>query len=100
MTIGKKQENGKIIFSLDGRLDTVTSPQLQSALIPVFDETAYVELDFTKLAYISSAGLRVLLIGQKTAKANNALMTVSNVSEEIMEVFTMTGFSDVLIINC
>jgi len=96
MTINKTQENGKITLALDGRLDTTTSPRLQDVLIPALNETTQVELDFTKLAYVSSAGLRVLLIGQKTAKAKNASMTVSGVSEEIMEVFDMTGFSDIL----
>jgi len=96
MTINKTQENGKITLALDGRLDTTTSPRLQDVLIPALNETTQVELDFTKLAYVSSAGLRVLLIGQKTAKAKNASMTVSGVSEEIMEVFNMTGFSDIL----
>jgi len=96
MTINKTQENGKITLALDGRLDTTTSPRLQDVLIPALNETTQVELDFTKLAYVSSAGLRVLLIGQKTAKAKNASMTVSGVSEEVMEVFDMTGFSDML----
>jgi len=96
MTINKTQENGKITLALDGRLDTTTSPRLQDVLIPALNETTQVELDFTKLAYVSSAGLRVLLIGQKMAKAKNASMTVSGVSEEIMEVFNMTGFSDIL----
>ena len=96
MTIDKKQENKKLTLVLEGRLDTTTAPQLQDVLIPAFDETEDIALDFTKLAYVSSAGLRVLLMGQKTAKAKGASMTLSGVSAEIMEVFEMTGFADIL----
>jgi anti-anti-sigma factor len=99
ITINKTQENDKLTLSLEGRLDTVTAPGLQDALIPAFDTANEIRLDFTKLAYVSSAGLRVLLVGQKTAKAKNASMTLYGVSEEIMEVFDMTGFSDMLSIE-
>lgn len=98
MTINRTQENGTLTLVLSGRLDTTTSPKLQEALIPAFDEATHIELDFSKLAYVSSAGLRVLLLGQKTAKAKGASMTVSGVSEQIMEVLDMTGFSDMLTI--
>ena len=96
MLINKSQEDKNIILKLDGRLDTTTSPKLQEALAPVFDEADKVILDFEKLAYISSAGLRVLLMGQKTATARNIIFSVKNVSEDIMEVFNMTGFTDML----
>ena len=98
MTIKKVQGNGKITLVLEGRLDTNTSPQLQEALVPAFSEAKEVELDFSELVYVSSAGLRVLLMGQKTAISKKASMTLSCVSEEIMEVFEMTGFSDMLTI--
>ena len=98
LNINKTQENGKLVFALDGRLDTVTAPQLQDELIPALDEAKEITLDFTKVAYVSSAGLRVLLMGQKTAKAKNIVMTLCGVSEEVMEVFDMTGFSDMLTI--
>ena len=96
MTINKSQENGTLTFALEGRLDTTTAPKLQDELIPAFDGSKDIKLDFAKLAYISSAGLRVLLMGQKEAKAKSASMTVCNVSDEIMEVFDMTGFADML----
>jgi len=98
VTIDKKMNDGKLTITLDGRLDTTTSPRLQDVLIPAFDEAPHIELDFEKLAYVSSAGLRVLLMGQKAAKAKNASMALANVSEEIMEVLDMTGFSDMLTI--
>ena len=99
MTINKTQENGKLTIAPAGRLDTSTSPQFQEALIPAFGEAKEVMIDLAELEYVSSAGLRVLLMGQKEAKAQNAAMTLCNVSEEIMEVFDMTGFSDMLTIQ-
>ena len=96
MTINKTQENDKLIIAVTGRLDTNTAPKLQETLLAALKEAEDIKLDFVKLNYISSAGLRVLLMGQKTAKAGNGSMTVVNVSDEIMEVFDMTGFSDVL----
>ena len=98
MEITKTENNSSIVMNLSGRLDTTTAPQLQDLLIPALDEATEIVLDFADLAYVSSAGLRVLLMGQKTAKEKNASMTICNVSEEIAEVFDMTGFSDILTI--
>ena len=96
MTIDRKLENGVLTLTLEGRLDTATSPQLQDVLLPAFDEAKEVTLDFAGLAYVSSAGLRVLLMGQKAAQAKEASMKIRSVSADIMEVFEMTGFSDIL----
>jgi len=96
MTISKKMENKKITFTLDGMLDTITVPQLQEILIPAFDEANHVELDFSKVTYISSAGLRVLLTGHKTSVSKEASMTLSGVSQGIMEIIKMTGFDKIL----
>jgi len=96
MNVSKTLENGKITIALDGRLDSTTSPQLQEVLIPAFDETKEVELDLTQLNYMSSAGIRILLMGLKTAQAKDASMVVSGVSQEIMEILEMTGLSDLL----
>ncbi len=98
MTINKAQENGKLILRPEGRMDTTTAPELQNVLIPAFDEAKEVALDFSQLAYVSSAGLRVLLMGQKTAKSKGASMTLTNVAPEIMEVLEMTGFTGILTI--
>ena len=98
MTIKKTQGNGKFNFTLEGRLDTTTAPQLQDVLIPAFNEAQEINLDFSALAYVSSAGLCVLLMGQKTAQAKGTAMTISGVSDEIMQVFEMTGFADILTI--
>ena len=96
MNITKTQNDGKTTFALSGRLDTTTAPKLQDALIPAFDGAKHIELDFTEIAYVSSAGLRVLLMGAKTAKAKSCRQTLTGVSPEIMEIFEMTGFTDVL----
>jgi len=99
MEIVKTGTADKITFALSGRLDTAASPAFQETLIPAFDEAKEITLDFSGLAYVSSAGLRVLLMGEKTAKSKGASLIIVNVSEEIMEVFEMTGFSDILTIK-
>ncbi len=96
MLINKTQENGKLTLSLSGRLDTTSAPQFQDALLPAFDEANEIQLDFTELAYVSSAGLRVLLMGQKMATAKGASMRLTNICEEIREVLDITGFSNIL----
>ncbi|MDR0761400.1 MAG: STAS domain-containing protein [Treponema sp.] len=96
MTISKNKAGEKVVLSLEGRLDTTTAPQLQEQLIPEFDTAKYIQVDFKNLSYVSSAGLRVLLMGEKTAQAKGGKMTLVNVSAEIQEIFEMTGFSDVL----
>jgi anti-anti-sigma factor len=96
LKVTKTQCGGKITFALSGRLETVTAPVFQTELIAAFDAAGFVELNLDGLVYVSSAGLRVLLLGEKTAKSKNASMTLSNVSQDIREVFDMTGFSDIL----
>jgi anti-anti-sigma factor len=99
VTITKNQDGEKLIISLEGRLDTTTAPELQEQLIPEFDNVKQIQLDFKELLYVSSAGLRGLLLGEKTAGAKGASLILVNVSPEIQEIFEMTGFSDVLTIE-
>lgn len=82
--------------ALDGRLDTVTAPDLESFLADKYNTVSAIELDCEKLAYVSSAGLRVLLGAQKKTKG---AMKLKNVNELVMEVFEMTGFADILVIE-
>ncbi|MCL2689129.1 MAG: STAS domain-containing protein [Chitinispirillia bacterium] len=96
MDVVKSQESGKITFAVTGRLDTNTAPEFQPVLLAALSEEKQVELDFKEVEYVSSAGLRVLLLGEKTAKTNNAALIIVNPSKEIKEVFDMTGFSDIL----
>ncbi|MCL2051498.1 MAG: STAS domain-containing protein [Lachnospiraceae bacterium] len=96
MTINKTLEGGKLTLDIEGRLENTTSPQLQEVLIKAFDEANEIVLNFEKLGYVSSAGLRVLLMGQKVTKKRGVSMTLTNVSSEIMDVLEMTGFADML----
>jgi anti-sigma B factor antagonist len=85
-------------LTLTGRLDTVTSSKLQPALTEAIQSYETVLLDFTGVDYVSSAGLRVLLKGQKIAQGAGKSMKLKNVSSEVTEVFDMTGFSGILTI--
>ena len=98
MTITKKQNGTALEIALEGRLDTMTAPELEAALNSSLDEAESLTLDFTDLGYISSAGLRVLLSAQKRMSKKGG-MTVTHVSEEIMEIFEVTGFTDILTIE-
>ena len=94
----KKEENENAVFTLEGRLDTVTAPDLEKALKEAIPGLQNLTLDFEKLDYISSAGLRVLLSAQK-AMAKQGEMKLIHVNETIMEIFEVTGFSDILTIE-
>ncbi len=98
LNIMKSIENGKAIFSLAGRLDTVTAPELEKALKAELDGVKELVLDFEKLEYVSSAGLRVLLSTQKIM-AKQGEMKLCHVNETIREIFDVTGFSDILTIE-
>ena len=97
MTITKTAENGTLRIALEGRLDTNTAPQLETELKTSLSGISELELDFSGLEYISSAGLRVLLAAQKTM-SRQGKMTIRNVNETIMEVFGITGFVEILTI--
>ena len=98
LNINKTIENGKAAFSLEGRLDTTTAPELEKALKEVLDGTSALTLEFSSLEYISSAGLRVLLSAQKVMN-KQGVMKITHVSEAIMEIFDVTGFSGILTIE-
>ena len=98
LNIKKNVENEKTCFQLEGRLDTVTAPELEQALKEVLDDAGELTLDFGKLDYISSAGLRVLLSAQKQMRQKGS-MKLTHVSETIMEIFEVTGFSEILTIE-
>lgn len=98
MTINKNLEGSKLTLDLEGRLDTVTSPTLEAELKQSINDVTELVFDFSKLEYISSAGLRVLLAAQKTMNKQGS-MVIKHVNESIMEVFEVTGFSDILSIE-
>lgn len=100
MTIRKEaEENGMLELSLEGRLDTTTSKELETALQNVSPDVSTLILNFNKLNYISSAGLRVLLCTQKQMNAKHGKFILRNVCESIMEVFELTGFDSFLTIE-
>ena len=98
MTITKKAEGSSLTVAVEGRLDTVTSPDLEAALSESLEGVTDLTLDFSALDYISSAGLRVLLATQKKMNAQGS-MKVCGVNETVGEVFEVTGFSDILTIE-
>jgi anti-sigma B factor antagonist len=98
MTIEIKRNQEETTIELAGRLDTTTAPALDKTINNDIDGTKTLILDFKNLEYISSAGLRVLLGAQKRMQKIGS-MKVINVCEEVMEVFEMTGFADILCIE-
>ena len=98
LNIQKNMEDGKLCYSLEGRLDTMTAPDLEKDLKESLDGVSDLTMDFEKLEYISSAGLRVLLSAQKIMNKQGS-MVVTGVNSTIMEIFEVTGFSDILTIQ-
>ena len=98
MTIEIKRNVEEIVLEIAGRLDTTTAPALDKTIGENINGIKNLILDFKGLEYISSAGLRVLLSAQKKMQQVGA-MKVVNVCEEVMEVFEMTGFADILVIE-
>ena len=98
LNINKTMTNNTLLLSLEGRLDTVTAPLLENELKDLLPGIDALTLDFGKLEYISSAGLRVLLSAHK-AMAGHGSMELTGVNETIMEIFEVTGFSEILTIR-
>ncbi|MCR5566777.1 MAG: STAS domain-containing protein [Clostridiales bacterium] len=95
MTIEKKANGTALEIALEGRLDTMTAPELEKELSGSLGSADSLVLDFGKLEYISSAGLRVLLSAHK-AMSTKGGMKITNVNEIVQEVFEVTGFADIL----
>ena len=98
MTIEIKRNADEVVIELVGRLDTNTAPALDKTIGEDIQDSENLVLDLKGLEYISSAGLRVLLAAQKKMQKNGSLK-VKNVCAEIMDVFDMTGFADILTIE-
>ena len=98
MTIEIKKLADETIIEVVGRLDTITAPSLDKTINEDLGDTKNLVLDFKGMGYISSAGLRVLLSAQKKMQKIGS-MKVINVCEEVMDVFEMTGFADILVIE-
>ena len=98
MNIIKTKEGSTLNLALEGRLDTTTAPQLEAALHGAMEGVTELNMDFEKLEYLSSAGLRVILAAQKTMNKQGK-MVIRHVNETIQEVFEVTGFIDILTIE-
>lgn len=98
MNIEKVCNDNEGILRVSGRLDTTTAPSLETAVTETVTACEHLVLDFAGLEYISSAGLRVILKAQKSMAAKGG-MKLMHVNETIMEIFEITGFSDILTIE-
>ena len=98
LNIEKTIDASELTIALAGRLDTTTAPELEKQLNAALDGITALTFDMAALEYISSAGLRVLLSAQKIM-GRQGEMKVTHVSETIMEIFEVTGFSDILTIE-
>jgi len=98
MKITKTKNGSALTIALEGKLDTTTAPELDQAFKESLEGISNLVIDMEKLEYISSAGLRTLLVAQKTMNQQGS-MKIKNVNELIMEVFNITGFVDILTIE-
>ena len=98
MTIEINKTAEATVIEIAGRLDTTTAPALDKTINEDIGDTKNLVLDVKEMEYISSAGLRVLLSAQKKMQKIGS-MKVINVREEVMDVFEMTGFADILVIE-
>ena len=96
MNVETRVENNTLFIDLDGRLDTITSQQLSELLPNEKRRNLDIDFNFEKLEYISSAGLRILVLFKKEAQATNNKMVIRNINDVVREVFTVTGFDKIL----
>ncbi len=99
LSITKTQDAPRTVVALSGRLDTTTAPELESSLRALLPDTDALVLDFAQLSYISSAGLRVLLVAQKEMSKKKGHFSLLHVNDVVMEVLEVTGFVDILTIE-
>lgn len=99
MNITNLQENGATILKIEGRLDTVTAPELEQAVKPLIAAGATLVFDCEQLEYVSSSGLRVVLSTHKQLAAVGGRFIVRNLNQEVRSVFDLTGFSRLLTIE-
>lgn len=98
MEIIKTLEGTVLSVALEGRLDTLTAPELENDMKEALEGVTELKLDFRRLEYVSSAGLRVLLVLQKNMSKKGS-MTIYNVNDQVAEVFDITGFADILTVK-
>lgn len=98
MNIKQKKDGTQLTVFIDGRIDTTTAPKLYDYLVAEMEGVMELTLDFTKVEYVSSAGLRVILFAEKTMKGKGGKMIVAHVNDDIMETFELTCFTSILTI--
>ena len=98
MTINKQLDGSKLNIALEGRLDTNTAPELEADLRTALDGVTELVFDLKDLAYVSSAGLRVLLSAQKVMNKQGT-MVIRNANDDLKEIFDVAGFNDILTIE-
>ena len=98
MQLSVKKEEDKTVAVIEGRLDTVTSAELKNQLEEDWNGADDLELDFTAVEYISSAGLRLLVLLQRQASAGGHTMVVRNINRVVQEIFKVAGFNKALTI--
>jgi len=99
MNVTKKQTGSELLVELEGSIDSTTSNELNTALNESLNSVNSMILDFKKIDYISSAGLRVLLATYKALVSKGGTMVIRNVNQNVMDIFTMTGFDNILTIE-
>lgn len=99
MEITVTQEGSKATIALDGKLSVATSPDLETAIAALPESITEFAIDLTKLEYISSAGLRVLVSTEKLASQRSGSMVLLHPNDEVLEVFDMTGLTDIFTIQ-
>lgn len=96
MNVNTRVDNNTLFIDLEGRLDTVTSQQLSDFLPTEKRRNLDIDFNFEKLEYVSSAGLRILVLFKKEAQATNNKMVIRNINDVVKEIFTVTGFDKIL----
>ena len=96
MEIKQELNKDELVITLKGEINSSTAPELEDALKNSLENIKRLVFDFTELSYISSAGLRVLLVAKKTIDKNDGKMVVKNPNDSIMDVFEITGFKNIL----
>ena len=99
VTINVKESGSAKILEVEGRIDTTTSKAFEEKLLEELKTTTRLRIDLKQVVYVSSAGLRAFLNGQKYSNKNKIEMSIFNVNDTVMEVFEMTGFADILVIE-
>ncbi len=99
MTIEQIRTEDCLQLNVEGKIDTLTSPEFQDAVLKSFQKSNNIIINFDKVPYISSAGLRALILGQRTASSKGGSFTLINVSPTVYSVFSETGFDKILTIK-